>query len=69
MFTYDAPPLEVINGTSEKMGNMILSRSIGDDISIKSSNVKLNINDICNLISASIDLINKLIKRQLQHFI
>jgi hypothetical protein len=26
---------------------------IGDDISIKSSNVKININDVCNLISVS----------------
>jgi hypothetical protein len=26
---------------------------IGDDISTKSSNVKININDVCNLISVS----------------
>ncbi len=58
MFTYDAPPLEAIKGTSEKMGNMILCRSIGDDISIKSSNVKLNVNVVCNLISASREQFN-----------
>ncbi len=27
---------------------------IGDDVSIKSSNVKININDVCNLISVSL---------------
>jgi len=31
---------------------------IGDDISIKSSNVKLNINDVCNLISVSSEHFN-----------
>jgi hypothetical protein len=28
-----------------------IGRDIGDDISIKSSNVKLNISDVCNLIN------------------
>jgi hypothetical protein len=32
--------------------------NIGDDISIKSSNVKLNINDVCNLISVSSERFN-----------
>ncbi len=31
---------------------------IGDDISIKSANVKLNINDVCNLISVSSEHFN-----------
>jgi hypothetical protein len=31
---------------------------IGDDISIKSSNVKININDVCNLISVSSERFN-----------
>jgi len=31
---------------------------IGDDISIKSSNVKININDVCNLISMSSECFN-----------
>ena len=32
--------------------------SIGDDISIKSSNVKLNINNVCNLIRPSSEQFN-----------
>jgi hypothetical protein len=35
-----------------------LIRYIGDDISIKSANVKLNINDVCNLISVSSERFN-----------
>jgi len=31
---------------------------IGDDITIKSSNVKININDVCNLISVSSEHFN-----------
>jgi hypothetical protein len=31
---------------------------IGDNISIKSANVKLNINDVCNLISVSSERFN-----------
>jgi hypothetical protein len=31
---------------------------IGDDISIKSANVKLNINNVCNLISVSSERFN-----------
>jgi hypothetical protein len=31
---------------------------IGDDIAIKSSNVKININDVCNLISVSSERFN-----------
>jgi hypothetical protein len=31
---------------------------IGDDISIKSANVKLNINDVCNLLSVSSEHFN-----------
>ncbi len=30
-----------------------MTHTIGDDISIKGANVKLNINDVCNLISVS----------------
>jgi hypothetical protein len=36
----------------------ILNSIIGDDISIKSSNLKLNINDVCNLISVSSEHFN-----------
>jgi hypothetical protein len=32
--------------------------AIGDNISIKSTNVKLNINDVCNLISVSSERFN-----------
>jgi hypothetical protein len=38
--------------------NEIIVFSIGDNISIKSANVKLNINDVCNLISVSSEHFN-----------
>jgi hypothetical protein len=36
----------------------MMRQVIGDDISIKSANVKLNINDVCNLISVSSERFN-----------
>ena len=43
----------IVEGTTEKD-----NRTIRDDISIKSSNVKININDVCNLINASSEQFN-----------
>ncbi len=36
----------------------LIKKIIGDDISIKSANVKLNIKDVCNLISVSSEHFN-----------
>jgi len=47
---------EKMNGARWK--GMELNGIIGDDISIKSANVKLNINDVCNLISVSSERFN-----------
>ncbi len=38
--------------------SILFAGNIGDDISIKSKNVKLNINDVCNLISVSSERFN-----------
>jgi hypothetical protein len=39
-------------------GQVSFGQIIGDDISTKSSNVKININNVCNLISASSEQLN-----------
>jgi hypothetical protein len=38
--------------------NSVRIPNIGDDISMKSSNVKININDVCDLISVSSEHFN-----------